>query len=290
MKKSLFLLFLVATVAYSQPKVVKLNDPLLQNQVAFQITGNPDSPHYVRPLILKAKNISSSPVTIQIENGLMLTPEDVDFQPIVITREELIALKPDQEITKELYGMCTKSFLVSPRDDIAYIPGALADTDLIRLTKMIGKDSLQNIEAQHAVWAIVDDMPIEDIAGFDTTLVSDLVEVVADVTGQMIPEPPAEDDYRRNYYSRNFSRRMSGEFNCTYYDTRSVSIAMFNKDGVVVRELYNNPQMLPGHHVLEFEFDATHFNDEYYFIRVIDDGEISINMKIETLGNPGGRG
>lgn len=290
MKNSLFLLFFVAIVASAQPPVVKFNDPNLKNRVEFQITGNPDSPHYVRPLLLKATNISAVPITFQIDNGMMLNPEDDGFQPIVITREELIALKPGQKVVTELYGMCTEASLMAPLDEIVYHPGGMADTGLVKLTSRIGKDSLHNIEAQFAVWGIADDMPIDDIAGFDTTLVNDLVEIVAEVTGQMIPEPPAEDDYRRNYYSRNFSRKMGGEFKCTYYDTRSVSIAMFNKDGVVVRELYNNPQMPPGHHVLEFEFDATHFNDEYYFIRVIDDGEVSINMKIETLGTPGGRG
>lgn len=273
-------LFVVIESGVSQ--VLNLTDAGINKQIEFKITGNLESTHYIKPLVINAKNLTGRQITLKIENGLIFNPEQENYQPIVVTREELITLLPDQTVEKEIYGMCINSYLNAPDEELTYHPAAIADSNLVNLTRWIEKDSLYNTEAQYAVWALTNDKELEEIAGFDTTLVDQLVNYVAEVTDQEPPPPPDEDDYLRNYYSKSFTRKMSGEFSCYYYDTRSVSIAMFNKDGVVVRELYNNPQMPAGDHRLTFEFDATIYDDDYYFIRVIENGNIAINMKMEN--------
>nr|NQU88827.1 hypothetical protein [Bacteroidota bacterium] len=82
-------------------------------------------------------------------------------------------------------------------------------------------------------------------------------------------------------YCTSYKVKMGGEFQYDLYETRSITIAMFDKDNIVVRELYKNQEVLPGPHHLKFNFDATAFEDEYYFVKVIDNGEIVINMKID---------
>lgn len=291
MRKSILLLVATMMVSYScYAQAYNLTDTELKQHLNFSITSNHESTHYIRPLVINAKNISGKRIKVTIDNGLIFVPEDKDFQPFVITRQEVITLNPGQQVKRELYGMCTNSSLSSPYDELTYVVGERADSSLVRLTRWIEKDSLYNAEAQYAVWALTCNRRLEDIVGFDTLLVNDFIHYLADVTKQETPPPPDPNDYRRNYYYTKYKRTMSGEFNCSYPDTRAVSIAMFNKDNVIVRELYNNPEMPPGNHKLSFEFDASVYDDDYYFIRVIENGSISIDLKLETLKQPGGQG
>jgi len=74
---------------------------------------------------------------------------------------------------------------------------------------------------------------------------------------------------------------MSGEFSYNLYENRSITIAMFDKDNIVVRELYKNTVEKPGDHKLKFEFDATAYTDDFYYLKVIDNGDVAIEMKVE---------
>jgi hypothetical protein len=78
---------------------------------------------------------------------------------------------------------------------------------------------------------------------------------------------------------------MKGNFEFDFPSASHVTIGMFNKDGIIVRELYNNPTHPKGAQKLHFEFDAGEYNDKFYYIKVIVDGEVFIAKKIETL-NP----
>ncbi len=267
-----------------------LSDPEINSYINFTITGNPGSTHYISPLILNARNISANPVQVIIENGQIFSPERYGFQPFVIVREEVLTLSPGESINKELYGMCMDSKLRAPRSATVYRVTAKADSALLALTQKIERESLFTTEAQYAVWALTSNHSLADVVGFDTALVSDLVGFLAETTGQELPPAPTEDDYLRNYHhtAYRFKRTMGGEFTARSHKVRSLSIAMFNADDVVVRELYNNPELQPGSHKLTFEFDATVYDEDHYFVKVIEDGTVIMNMKVETPIPPGG--
>ncbi len=253
-----------------------------QKLVQFSIHGNEGSTHYIRPLLLEVKNISNSITNLKVENGLVLEANDPLYQNFVVTREEILSLKPGQKEEIQLFAMCLESSDASPGQSSVYHPTILADTSLLGLTERIEKDSLYNFEAQTAVWALSCKYPIEDIAGFDTVLTRELIGYVANATGQEIPPAPAPDDYERNYYStRTYKLKMSGEFSYNLYENRSIIIAMFDKDNIVVRELYKNLVEKPGDHKLKFEFDATAYTDDFYYLKVIDNGDVAIEMKVD---------
>ena len=56
---------------------------------------------------------------------------------------------------------------------------------------------------------------------------------------------------------------------------------MFDEEDRIVRELFNDPNVSAGEHTMEFKFDAEVYTNKTYFIRMIVDDEIKINMKME---------
>jgi hypothetical protein len=253
-----------------------------QKLIQFSIHGNEGSTHYIRPLLLEVKNISNSITNLKVENGLVLQANDSSYQNFVVTKEEILSLKPGQVTEIQLYAMCLESYDASPDVTSVYHPSKLADSSLLGLTRKIEKEELFNFEAQTAVWALSCKYPIDYITGFDTVLTRQLIGYVADETGQELPPPPAPDDYERNYYSTStYKLKMSGEFSYNLYENRSITIAMFDKDNIVVRELYKNTVEKPGDHKLKFEFDATAYTDDFYYLKVIDNGDVAIEMKVD---------
>lgn len=265
-----------------KPQTRSLTEAEKQKLIQFSIHGNESGTHYIRPLLLEVKNISNSITNLKVENGLVLEAGDSAYQNFVVTKEEILALKPGQVKEVQLYAMCLESSDASPDVSSVYHPTKLADSSLIGLTRRIEKDSLFNYEAQTAVWALSCKYPIDYITGFDTVLTRQLIGYVADETGQPIPPAPAPDDYERNYYSTStYKLKMGGEFSYNLYQNRSIIIAMFDKDNIVVRELYKNMVEKPGDHKMKFEFDATAYTDDFYYIKVIDNGDVAIEMKVD---------
>ncbi len=265
-------------------QVLNLSDPCLNRQVDFSINGYEGSSHYITPLKIELKNNSAEPKTVKIDNGQMLIAKDSDYQNFIVTRDEMIELGPDEEKSVLLFAMCTERFDASPSGFVNYFPSPKTDSALKQLTTSIAEKKLFNYEAQTAVWALVGDYSLTDIVGFDTCLTRELTGLVAEIRGVDVPPPPGPEDYSRNYYTQRTTYKvtMSGKFYYSLYEEGEIIIAMFDKDNIVVRELYKNKECQPGEHNLEVSFDATEYNDEFYFVRILHDGEITIEMKMET--------
>lgn len=59
---------------------------------------------------------------------------------------------------------------------------------------------------------------------------------------------------------------------------------MFDENNIVVRELYKNDSCSQGRHEMEFKFDATEYTDEFYYVRLLENGEIMVELLVETPG------
>jgi len=285
MKKSISLLLALSFCALmGHTQVKSLSNPDELKMLDLSIRGNPESTHYHHPLILKARNKSANEIRLKIDNGLMLLAGNEVYQNFVVTDEEILAIAPGKTIEKEVTAMCTESSDAAPGEEILYVVGQFADSNLLALTQKIEKEAIWGYEAQTAVWALCGNYGLEDIVGYDTTLTRQLTEYVADATGQEMPQPPDENDYLRNYYSpvTTYKVTMTGEFSYNLFDKSSIIIALFNKDNVVVRELFNNPNENPGDYKRTYTFDATAYTDDYYFVKMVENGEVVMNMKIET--------
>lgn len=259
-----------------------LNDAIKSGAVKCTITGNKESSHYIKPIFIDIKNKRNVPVNIKISNGMQFGPTDSSYQNMIVTRQELFTLNPGGNINIPLYAMCTENHDRAPNEATVYIPLKPAGGNLLKLTQMVENKKLFDPLGQSAVWAMTCNSPLEDIVGYDTTTARQLVRFVAGALGKKVPSPPPPDDTYRNYYApvETYKVTMSGKFEYKFNKPKAITIAMFNKNNIVVRELFRNPRVEPGLHILEYKFDATQYKDEFYYIRLLADGDIVLSGKL----------
>lgn len=242
-------------------------------KIKVNCSGDDKEVHYVKPLKLKLTNISSNNVNIEIPAGFIFTPDDSTYQEIVVTEQMLATLSPGMSKEISLHGMCIEPSDHAPNSNSTFIPDRMGDAKLVKLAQFIEKNQYYTGTAQQAVWALVDDRGLESITGFDSTEVNNLIAFMHDLTGKPIPPKPSADDYERDLNSKAMKVKVSGEMEYNIKSTYQVSWAMYDANGLLIREMYNG-FLGPGSGVLTYEYDATVYQDPKYIIRLVADGRI----------------
>ncbi len=252
-----------------------------KNWVTSEVTGNEDSPHYLKPITISITNISNDPLSIRIPNGQLFTTTSEEIQDVVITREELLTLAPKKQLSLPLYAMCVQQRKSGANVFETYELGPMASGNLAELTQEIEKRNDFNTLGQYAVWSITDGDHLNSISGFDMDEALHLKTFVANLMGVPVPEYDPN-DYRTNYEDPGLVQRaVKSRFKFYFSEESAVTIAMFDEDNIVVRELYNNPKEAAGTHYLEFEYDIEVYTNKAYYVRLIRDEEIEVSMKME---------
>lgn len=259
-----------------------LEEAVQKNLVSYSFSGNGESPHYVRPLIAKLTNKSSKPIQVEIGSGLEFEAGDAGYQNLVVTNSRSIYLAPGKEEEVPLYAMCTEPADKAPRAESVYKLKPEKNTRLSNMARYIEEHKMHNPNGQQAVWCVSSGKDIASIGGFDTAEVRSLQRHVAKLTGRPLPPPPAPDDYEHNYYAAPREHvSYKGVMNFRFSESHSISIGLFNERDVLVRELYNNPAEPAGMRKVEYAFDNTVYTDPVYYVRLVKDGDILMNRKIE---------
>lgn len=289
LKNALFTLALLLFISAVNLPLLAQNMDLLtaieDGSVSATIVGNDESPHYIQPLMIALSNRTDKDLDIRIPVGQFFHSDSIDVQDVMIVKEELISLSPKSTATKALTGLCIQQSNRAPSSEYRYNPGTLAEGNLAALAHEIAKGKNFNTLGQYAVWVLTDDDDLNNISGFDMDESLHLKTFVANLLNVPVPVYDPE-DYKHNYQDTGLIKRAAtGKFKFTFVETSAVTIAMFDEDGIVVRELYNNPNEKAGTHDLEFKFDIEVYRQKAYFVRMIVDGQIKIDMKMEPRGS-----
>ena len=106
----------------------------LRKPRSHSVQGNAASTHYEKPILLTLKtnwqNLSAS----HFPTDRFSRQNDSLVQDIVITKEELIALKPHETKTLPVYGMCIEPNLSGFNEEVSYRLAGMADEKLQKLT------------------------------------------------------------------------------------------------------------------------------------------------------------
>ena len=275
----LFCTLLISTIS---AKEVTLTEAIKNKLVECTVTGNPNGTHYSKPLTIKIKNLKGD-ISIRIDNGQIFNAVDTSYQDIVVTSAILASIPSGQSKTYVVQGMCIEEHNSAPRKEVNYKPGTMADEKLNKLTLFIQEKKYFNQTAQQAVWVMRGTRNISTISGYDSDGWEDIVKFTASLLNVPVPERPKEDDYERNYNASPPKLTMQGSFEIDMPYKSHATVGMFNKQGIIVRELYNNPQHPAGLHKIEFEFDASYFTDPVYDFKMIINGEVFIEKEIKIL-------
>lgn len=287
MRVTLLCFFIISLGIAQNPNVNTVYDlasAIENNWLHLEVTGYENSTHYTKPIIATITNTTKNPLNISIANGQIFRAEDSTVQDIVIVKEELIALKTKETKKVPLYGMCIELSNSGNNLETQFYLDGKAEEKLLKLTQEIEKRKDFNTLGQYAVWALTDDENITSISGFDESEALHLRTFVATLLGVPVPlQDP--NDYETNYHNDGLIKRAAeSKFKFTFSEDSAVSIAMFDENNMVVRELYHNPNVKAGYHELAFKFDVSVYQNKAYYVRMIVDEEIKINMKMEPRG------
>jgi len=279
MKRLLPLLALCA-LSFSPPvEDYSLYEALANSLVEANIEVNKNSTHYHKPFEIGLKNRSKRPLNIRIDNGTKLEPNNQDFQNFTTVKEEILALSPAGSKKRAIRAMCMEAHDRAPSASSAYHFNGKTKEKMLGLTKLIEEKELYSYMAQDAVWALADGESARSISGYHYTDGFPLVEYVAKVNGEEVPPPPSEDDYSRNFRSSNSKVTVGGAFTFKAGFPMDVEFGLFNEEGTVVRELFNNQNTPPGEHRVEYSFDHSVYTDDFYSVKMIADGEIFLQNR-----------
>ncbi len=282
MKIRLLLVIVLFCTSVFGSEVYDIKTAINQKVISCKFEGRNESPHYAQPLKVSVDNQSEKEVQIRIPNGQQLLCEDKTVQDLVVVKEEVFVLKGREHKELIFYAMCTKAHNSSPRTGVNYALGPVAPGALGLLAQEIEKRKQFNTLGQYAVWTISDKYELSEIAGFDEKEANYLMEFVSKITGRKIP-PSDKRNYKTNYHAPELVEKgVGGDIEYKFARPSSVTIGMFNTQGIIVRELYNNPNESAGPHKLKFQFDAMAYRDPVYYIRLIVNGHIQINLKMDN--------
>lgn len=258
-----------------------LTEAIQRNMIHCVITGNDSSPHYVRPLLLDIQSNVDEPIDISIENGRKFISSDANTQNLVVTKGEILNVKPYQRMKYQVHSMCIQAHNNAPRSKVKYNVGEMADEKLRNLTSFIERHNYFNIAAQNAVWVLTDNYELNGICSSDTAITNSLLKETSRISGKKINFTSGiYNSYSTTHRVDTLESEIQADFTFKVSKTSSVQIAMFSKDNIVVKELLYNPSVSIGTHTFTYKYDATAFNDPVYYFKLIIDGDVKINKKL----------
>ena len=86
------ILFLSCSITMAKTSInsnQNLVDAIKNNSVKCVVRGNSESTHYLEPIIATVTNVTSEPLTLQINDGDLFIPTDTNKQNIVVTNQEI---------------------------------------------------------------------------------------------------------------------------------------------------------------------------------------------------------
>ncbi len=255
---------------------IPMQELIKSKKISCSIHGNSASTHYLEPVVAHFTNLSGESVSFVIDNGDMFIPSDSTYQNIVVTHQEIVALKPKEERAVKIKGMCTEQSDMSGNDHLIYTFKAAGNETLRKLATFIGEQKYQSSAAQYAVWSLMGNKDINSIYSSDSTEETNLKKFMASLTGKTYQVKST--DYRYNYYSPP-REKVGGNFEYNFSKPQDVQIAMFDKNGILVRELFNQKKVAPGEHKMSFEFDSSVYTDDVYYFKLIAMNEVLVSQK-----------
>jgi hypothetical protein len=148
----------------------------------------------------KIKNHTDDSLKIIVPAGWRMNSVKEEYQDILVTQEQILAMGKRQEKTFEIKGYCCEADHAGPSKGLKYEQGKLADANLVLVATYPNATKLDENTQQYAVWAVSNNKPTANIVGKNDSLTQDLRHFVAKIKGEPIPWYTLQKRVRINAY------------------------------------------------------------------------------------------
>ncbi|MCU0429223.1 MAG: hypothetical protein MUF42_04565 [Cytophagaceae bacterium] len=218
---------------------VSLQEALQQKKVALSAKGN--GGFQGSCLHLELNNLTQAPISIKMDPGAIFKDQDLGAQNLMLVEEYMVLLKPKQKQSLDAQTMCIEHHDYSPAQGDAFVYASMAQGYLLELAQLLARKNYQNSTAQSAVWAITDKSSIGDIYATDTTMASELLDVVCKATGQKRPAIITPKEHL--LYAIRFS------FSEYFMKPQRLTLRVYDKEGKIIRTYFENKAVAAGAYV-----------------------------------------
>ena len=155
----------------------------------------------------------------------------------------------------------------------------MATGPLLQLAKYISEKGLQEEPAvQHAVWAVTDQHPLENIYQ------SDLAGFAAELLGKSAPEYAIVHQLPQEAGAPAFRpapARLEGYFRYNLPEEQIVSFGLYDAEGKVVHHFFTNRKQLRGYHKFRFTFEIRNVPSGDYTVRLVSGNKTIEKMEVK---------
>lgn len=286
-------LYLLTIVLWSAnlfaENVYTLGDAAQRKLIAVSLTGaerdtaftGEYSSHYGPCMQLQLSSNSSESMSLKLEYGYNLVPDDSSLQTMIVTQTLIVRLAPKQKKTCRLYAMCTQAHDGGPSPQSRFELRNRSTGHLLELTELLNRKKYQGNTAQNAMWCLTDDYGLNTIYSTDTAMMFELRRFIAKAKG-LLPDKvytPADDDMETEPV-RTMRTSYSGSFTYSFSRAAKVTIALYNSNNQVVTTYLNNETQNPGEHTFNYKVDGATLNGNRHYVRIYRDGRLYDEVSI----------
>lgn len=212
---------------------------------------------------LKISNNTALPVSIEVPPGTIFTDQDKGAQNLMIVEEYIVDLKPKQNKEWDVQTMCIEHHDYAPAGGDLFVLSSIADGFLRDMAKIIAKNNYQNSTSQSAVWAITDNTLLSDIYSVDTTMASQLINLVCSATNQ--PRPAIIMPREHHLFSIRF------DFAHHFQTPTKLTLKCYDGAGNVLKTYYENRVVPTGVYISTFGINKVSDKESKFIFKLTDD-------------------
>jgi hypothetical protein len=261
--------------------IISVEEAYKEKKITLSITGTGE--YKGNSLNFYTKNNSKEAIILHLEYGRRIICEDSTMQDLLIVKEQLITLLPNESKNISAFAFCCESNNRSPQKETIYSVGKMAPKEWIKLAEIINKNNFPIEAIQHAIWVLSDNHNIASVNDEDMENIQLLRETLAEIKGIELP-------WYSIYYEKDSSRVFSGKHNLlkgkiefTKINNGITTIQIRSKEGRIMNALVKNAAQGPGKYNYPVNLNIKGWPKGTYEILVYEDQSQLILKKQFTL-------
>lgn len=256
MKSSIIALLLLVSFQFSS-SAISLADAIKLKQVnahlrAYDYTADSvyRASFYGNCIIAELTNLLNQPLSIELESGRFLMPDDSSIQRMMVMSPVFVTLKAKEKKTFGIQAMCTEMHDGGTNIKTVFFVGKMAEGNLLKVAKFIEDNKYQTDAGQQAVWVLSDKSNPAGIYSEDSVQMKSLRKFVCGLLN--IPVPTDRVNLSDAFAGR--FRTIHVTFDYTIQKPKTIKLEIYNERGQLLRRGIDNEQMAAGDHRWEYEF------------------------------------
>lgn len=264
--KKLLLISVVFAFSFSVfSQKISLNKAIEKKLVALKVLFLPSTSYTGKNMKFEIKNLSSQILTVEAEAGRFMMPTDSSTQRMMITKDFVCSLRPSSTTTQEAFTMCTNMHKSSPKDNMLFAMGKMANGDLLELAQLISKNNYQNSCAQNAVWIFTDKNDLSSVYCDDGKCQKDLDDFLFKRFGK---RPQRQASPVKNTASGKYEGKISFQFP---FECKITMVLYDDKNEKVLDFFTNEPLKKNIKSNINYALNYHDIDPGIYYVRIVDD-------------------